>query len=71
MADNVGSLAPSKSADNARVALSNDNDYDYEDTDSVREGDTKTCKFCYGTESDGSEWLHPCKSVYTLFIVCK
>ncbi|KAF8363764.1 hypothetical protein PRIPAC_90687 [Pristionchus pacificus] len=61
MADNVGSLAPSKSADNARVALSNDNDYDYEDTDSVREGDTKTCKFCYGTESDGSEWLHPCK----------
>lgn len=70
MADNVGSLAPSKSADNAGVALSNDNDYEYEDTDSVREGDTKTCKFCYGTESDGSEWLHPCKSVY-IVIVCK
>ncbi|GMS83759.1 hypothetical protein PENTCL1PPCAC_5934 [Pristionchus entomophagus] len=61
MADNAGSLVPSKSTDNAGEVFSNDNDFDSYEADSGRDGESKTCKFCYGTESDGSEWLHPCK----------
>ncbi|GMR36046.1 hypothetical protein PMAYCL1PPCAC_06241, partial [Pristionchus mayeri] len=61
MADNAASLVPSKSTDNAGEVLGNENDFDCDEADSVLNSDSKTCKFCYGTESDGSEWLHPCK----------
>ncbi|GMT13777.1 hypothetical protein PFISCL1PPCAC_5074 [Pristionchus fissidentatus] len=61
MTDNVGALAPSKSTDNTGIIGSAENDFDYDDSNSMIDDEGKTCKFCYGTESDGSEWLHPCK----------